>query len=151
MAAYLPGNHLLIDEVAHGEHDAELPEHLRSDLGRAQVACVLSLGVVRTIPWAARIVDGIALRTRVKLFSGFLNSTIHGILSAFSFGVASTLANEIGAVSGILACGEQEQYLAELSARAETRPHFWIEGAAVIMNAIYLTYMVIAIAPLLGI
>ena len=139
MAAYLPGNHLLISEVAKGEHDAELPEALQTEFGRAQVACVLSLGVVRTLPWAVRIVKGISLRTRVKLFSGFLNSTIHGIITAFSFGIAATVANETGAVAGQFVAGNQDAYLEKLATRAEKRPRFIIEVICFIWCIVYVT------------
>ena len=137
MAAYLPGNHTLIQEVACGQRDAELPEGMRNPLGRAKVARALSLGVVNTLPWAVRLVKGIALRTRVKLFSGFLNSAIHGILTAFSFGIASTVANEVGAVNAAFAEGREEEYLASLSARADKRPSFKVEAVCLIVCIAY--------------
>ena len=143
MAAYLPGNHLLIEEVARGDRDAELPESLRTPFGRAKVARVLSLGVISTLPWAVRLVKGIALRTRVKLFSGFLNSTIHGILTAFSFGIASTVANEVGAVSGAFAEGREEEYLAGISAKANARPSFKIEIICLIVCCAYLVFIAV--------
>ena len=142
MASFLPGNYLLVDEVVAGERDGELPEGMRDEFGRARVACVLHLGIVRSLPWAVRFVNGIGLRTRVKLFSGFLNSAIHGMLSAFSFGIASTLANELGAVGGELAAGRCEEYFERATERRDERVRFWPEAVCFAACVVFVTISV---------
>ena len=150
-AAYLKSNGLAIRQTLAGKRDGELPEKLRNDLGRSSVALVLSLGVVGSEKWAARLVQGVGLRTRVKLYSGFLCSFIHGILTALTFGIASTVAHELGRVPDAFAKGKQAELNAKLLQKAPTRPKLYLEVIALLICVVYVTIqLLIGLAPTLG-
>ena len=138
-AAYLKGNGLAIRQTLAGMRDGELPEKLRNDLGRSSVALVLSLGVVGSEKWAARLVQGVGLRTRVKLYSGFLCSFIHGILTALTFGIASTVAHELGRVPDAFAKGKQAELNEKLLEKEPTRPKLYLEVCALLICIVYVT------------
>ena len=138
-AAYLKANGVAITQTLAGERDAELPEKLRNDLGRSSVALVLSLGVVGSVKWAARLVLGVEIRTRVKLYSGFLCSFIHGILTALTFGIASTVSYELGRVPDAFAKGKQDELKESLLKKASTRPKLFPEVLALLVSVVYVT------------
>ena len=139
MAAYLKGNGVAIAQTLAGQRDSELPQKLRNDMGRSSVALVLSLGVVGSVKWAARLVCGVGLRSRVKLFSGFLCSFIHGILTAVTFGIASTVAHELGRVPDAYAKGKQAELDAKLLEKASARPRLYPEVLALLVSIVYVT------------
>jgi len=139
-AAIKPGNHLTVCAVLDGLLDSLIPESMRTDLGRAKVATVISLGICRSPEAASVLVAGIDLRTKVKLFSGFLNSAIHGVLSALSFGIASTLANELGDVGGKFASGKDEELVAKLREEGTEKPYYLVEVIAIFACIFYTTY-----------
>ena len=150
-AAYLKSNAVAVAQTLDGSRDGELPENLRNDMGRSGVALVLSLGVVGSVKWAARLVQGAGLRTRVKLYSGFLCSFIHGILTALTFGIASTVVHELGRVPDAFAKGKQDELNAKLLEKAPTRPKLYLEVIALLICVVYVTIqLLIGLAPTLG-
>ena len=140
MAAKLPGNRLTTCEVALGQADDQLPESMRNDYGRAKIACILSLGVVRSVTWATKIVNGITIRNKLKNFSGFLTAAIHGIATAITFGISASVVNSLSMVSIMCAEGRQEEYLQGVIAKKTTKPRFWPEVLCLIICFVYVTF-----------
>lgn len=146
MSAKLPGNRKSLLATLDGAFDSMMEEGYRNDVARAKVATIINDGVVRSPRHAILLVKGVALRTKVKLFSAFLNSMIHGVLAAFSFGIAATVVNDVGAVDGVFASDHGDEYVAGLREPNLIRPHFVVEVAAVIVTTVAATIDILAIA-----
>lgn len=140
------GNQEAIAAVLDGSFDCFIPEKFRNELGRTKTATVIRLGVVRTPRYAALLVSGINLRTKLKLFSGFLNSAIHGVISAVSFGIASTVSNMLGYVGGRVPAGGRDEIVEFLTTPEERRPLFIIEILATVIGVVYVVIMTVVIA-----
>lgn len=147
MTTRLRGNHETVKAIMDGKMDHLLPEEMRDDLGRAKAATTIRLGVVRSPKHAILIAKGINLRTKVKMFSAFLNSAVHGMVSAISFGIASTVANELGDIGGKTAAGSQDVVVENLMASNERRPHFIIEAICIIACVVIATFTIVAGLP----